>query len=342
MKKMQFGSGEPNQAAPIALSYDKDILIKCLLEDIACDHVDIFTGTECTDIQMGPGCVVVQAGGKAFMGSYVIAADGANSKIVEKLGFNNNRRHIANLYVTSSFIKGFHSPHGDSIVTAVTYVNDKPVYVFLLPRPEGDAWNLLVLTLEGAVDLNSAAAAILKDKKYAAWFKDATPQRDFAAVEHIYSPVIKPFRNNVLIVGDAGACQELECLGAMVTGWKGGCALAAALKEQQLGVAPRALKAYEDWWLNTYIKQYDYQDYLMVFGLAYMFSKPEIIDYIFEQMGAEIFPPTFNPYTAVVHLGNRLQSLMPKIMGERPDVLQQLAGTMSKFPSDVMGATLQR
>ena len=80
----------------------------------------------------------------------------------------------------------------------------------------------------------------------------------------------------------------------------------------------------------------------MVFGLAYMFSKPEIIDYIFEQMGAEIFPPTFNPYTAVVHLGARLQSLMPKIMGERPDVLQQLAGTMSMFPSDVMGATLQR
>ena len=342
MKKMQFGLGEPNQGAPIALSYDKDILIKCLLEDIQCDHVDVFTGTECTDFQMGPGCVVVQAGDKAFIGSYVIAADGANSRIVEKLGFNNNRRHISTLYVKSCFIKGFHAPQGDSIVTAVTYINDKPVYLFLLPRAEGDEWNLIVLTLEGSVDLTLATEAILKDARYAAWFKGVTMQRDFAAVEYIYSPVIKPFRNNVIIVGDAGACQELECLGAMITGWKGGCALAAALKEQQLGIAPRAIKAYEDWWLNTYIKQYDYQDYLTVFGLAYMFSKPEVIDYIFGLMGAESFPATFNPYTAVGLLGGRLQSLMPKIMAERPDILQLLAGTMSTFPSDIMGQTLKK
>ncbi|MCX5901468.1 MAG: FAD-dependent monooxygenase [Proteobacteria bacterium] len=252
MKKMQFGLGEPSQGAPIALSYDKDILIKCLLEDIQCDHVDVFTGTECTDFQMGPGCVVVQAGDKAFIGSYVIAADGANSRIVEKLGFNNNRRHISTLYVKSCFIKGFHSPQGDSIVTAVTYINDKPVYLFLLPRAEGDEWNLIVLTLEGSVDLTLATEAILKDARYAAWFKGVTMQRDFA------------------------------------------------------------------------------------------FSKPEVIDYIFGLMGAESFPATFNPYTAVGLLGGRLQSLMPKIMAERPDILQLLAGTMSTFPSDVMGQTLKK
>jgi hypothetical protein len=59
-------------------------------------------------------------------------------------------------------------------------------------------------------------------------------------------------------------------------------------------------------------------------------------------MGAESFPATFNPYTAVGLLGGRLQSLMPKIMAERPDILQLLAGTMSTFPSDVMGQTLKK
>ena len=53
---------------------------------------------------------------------------------------------------------------------------------------------------------------------------------------------------------------------------------------------------------------------MSIFGLAYMFSKPEVIDYIFGLMGAESFPATFNPYTAVGLLGGRLQSLMPKIM----------------------------
>jgi flavin-dependent dehydrogenase len=341
MKKMQFGYGAAKKTAPIAVSYDKEILIKCLLDDIKSDHIDLFADTEYTDMQFGPGSVVVQAGAKNFVGSCVIAADGTNSRVVQKLGYNNNRRHIANLYVKSSFIKGFHAPYDNSIITAVTFIDDKPVYLFLLPRPEGDEWNFILLTLEGSVDLNAAYDRILKEQKYSSWFKGATTQREFAAIEYIYSPVVKPFRNNVLIVGDAGACQELECLGAMLSGWKGGLALAAALKEQDLGIMPRAIAQYEDWWLNTYIKQYDYQDYLSIFGIAYMFSKAEVIDYVFEQMGTEIFPATFNPYTAVGLIGNRLQSLMPKIMGERPDILQQLAGTMSMFPADIMAQTLK-
>ncbi|MEI6125280.1 MAG: FAD-dependent monooxygenase [Pseudomonadota bacterium] len=340
MNKMQFGCGEEKKQAPIAVSYDKEIVIKNLLQDLACDHVDVFAGTEYTDMQVGPGTIVVQAGDKAFQSSYVIAADGTNSRVVQKLGYNNNRRHIANLYVQSCFIKGFNPPHDNSIITAVTFIDEKPVYLFLLPRPEGGEWNFIILTLEGKVDLPAAYDRITKDTKYAAWFKGATKTQEFAAIEYIYSPIQKPFRNNVLIVGDAGACQELECLGAMITGWRGGLAIAGALKEQELGIVPRAISQYEDWWLNTYIKQYDYQDYLSIFGLAYMFSKPEVIDYIFGLMGAEPFPATFNPYTAVGLLGARLQSLMPKIMGERPDILQQLAGTMLMFPSDIMGRTL--
>jgi flavin-dependent dehydrogenase len=341
MKKMQFGYGQA-KGAPIAVSYDKETMLRCMLADISGERVDLFPETEYTDMQFGPGTVVVQAGGKSFASSCVIAADGTNSRVVQKLGYNNNRRHIANLHVKSCFIKGFNPPFADSIITAVTFIDDKPVYLFLLPRPEGDEWNFIILTLEGSVDLNAAYATITRDQRYASWFKGAQQTREFAAIEHIYSPIQRPFRNNVLILGDAGACQELECLGAMITGWKGGLALAAAFKEQELGIMPRAVAQYEDWWLNTYIKQYDYQEYLSIFGIAYMFSKPEIIDYVFGLLGAEPFAPTFNPYTAVGLLGNRLQAMMPAIMQERPDILQQLAATMFMFPSDVMGATLQK
>jgi flavin-dependent dehydrogenase len=341
MQQMQFGLGPDKQPAPIALSYDKETMLRCLLDDLRSDHVAIHSGTECTDIGFQPGSVVVTAGGKSFTGLCVIAADGTNSRIAEKLGHNRNRRHIANLYVKSYFITGFKPPLGDCILTGIIFLKDKPVYVFLLPRPEGEAWNFLLLTFEASVDLEAAYEAAVSSSGFAPWFSKPRTQREFAAVEAIYSPVVKPFRNNVLITGDAGSCQELECLGAMLSGWKAGLAVAAALKEQQLGVMGTAISQYEDWWLNTYIKQYDYQDYLSVFGIAYMFSKPEIIDYVFGLM-PEPFPPTFNPYTAVKLLGQRLQGIMPRIMAERPDILQQLAGTMLAFPSDVVAQTLQR
>ncbi len=338
MNKLQFGPGE--QQAPIAVSYDKEVMLRCLLDDARQKKVDIFPETEFSALQPGPGSISVAAGGGSLNASCVIAADGANSRVVEFLGYNNSRRHIADLYVVSYFIKGFSPPHDEAIITAVTFINDKPVYIFLLPRPGGEEWNFLLLTLERTIDLKQACEHITSDSRYAGWFAGVEMVREFAAVESILSPVIKPFRNNVLIVGDAGACQELECLGAMLTGWKGGLAAAAAIKEQQLGIPPRAVAAYEDWWLNTYIKQYDYQDYLSVFGIAYIFSKPEIIDYVFGLLG-EPFPPTFNPYTAVKFLGARLQAVMPKIMQERPDILQQLAGKMMMFPADVMAETLE-
>ena len=76
-------------------------------------------------------------------------------------------------------------------MTAVTFLDDKPVYLFLLPRPDGDAWNLLVLTLEGSVDLQQPMKTILKDARYAAWFKGTRMMQEIAAVEQIYSPIIK-------------------------------------------------------------------------------------------------------------------------------------------------------
>jgi flavin-dependent dehydrogenase len=340
MNTMEFGS-QQGTVAPIALSYDKHTMLACLLEDIRSDHVDILAGTECTGLQPGPQGVMVHAGGSAIACSYLIAADGTNSRIVQLLGYNSNRRHIATLSAKSCFIKGFSSPCGEAIITAVTFFNGKPVYMFLLPRPDGDAWNALILSLEGGVDLNAAYDQITLDSRYAPWFGNTVMLCQSAAVEFIYSPVIKPFRNNVLITGDAGACQELECLGAMISGWKAGCAAAAALKEQELGVAPRAIAQYEDWWLNTYIRQYDYQDYLSIFGIAYLFSKPEVIDYVFGLMGAEPFAATFNPYRAVGLINARLQSLVPRIMAERPDILQQLADTMAVFPSDILARTLE-
>lgn len=345
MQSIQFGQDEQGSAPgtprpPIAFSYDKDVLLECLVNEITSDHVDVFSGTEFKEIRWEGPQVVVEAGDKSFRSTFVIAADGTDSRIVEKLGYNHNRRHIANLYVKSYFIEGFNSPCGDAVITGINFMDGKPLYMFLLPRPEGQKWNFITLTFESTIDLNSAYDRIISDSRYAAWFKGVKKVREYAAFEHIYSPVIKPFRNNVLIVGDAGACQELECLGAMVTGWRGGLAVAGALKEQQLGIMPSAIARYEDWWLNTYIKQYDYQNYLSVFGIAYVFGTPEVVDYFFALMD-EPFPATFNPYTAVGMLGQKMQGLFPKIMAERPDILQQVAGRLLMFPSDILAETIK-
>jgi flavin-dependent dehydrogenase len=327
--------------APIALSYDKEVLINDLVNGLKGYQVDIFPRAEFTDITWAGPDVVVTAGGQQFYSSYVIAADGTNSQVVQRLGFNHDRKHIANIYAKTFFLKGFESrTESEAILTGVGFVNEKPVYIFCLPRPEGDLWNILFLTFEKGVNIGDAADQLMKDSRFARSFQHIEKVREFAAMEHIYTPIINPFKNNVLVLGDAASCQELECLGAMITGWKGGLAIAATLKELQLGIAPRAIPEYCDWWLNTYIKQYDYQGYLQVFGVAYMFPRQDIIDYIFGLM-KEPFPPTLNPYTAVRLLGNKLQMIMPQIFAERPDIVPELLPKLFAFPSEILSKTLK-
>ncbi len=264
MKEVRFGTGEDPApgapSAPIALSYDKDIMLECLIKDIQCDHVEIFPGHEFKEIGWEGPDVVVQAGDKAFRSTYVIAADGCNSRVVDKLGYNKSRHHIADFHIKSYFLKGCNPEYKNDLTTAITHIDGKPVYLFFVPRPEKDTWNFLILSFESSIDLNAVYETAMKDPRYADWFKGAEVIREYAAFEHIYSAVVKPFKNNVIIVGDAGSCQELECLGAMATGWKGGLAAAGALKEMQLGLPPQAIPQYLDWWLNTYIKNYDYED----------------------------------------------------------------------------------
>ncbi|MBN2108692.1 MAG: NAD(P)/FAD-dependent oxidoreductase [Deltaproteobacteria bacterium] len=345
MQQLQFGTdGDPTPEAPrapIALSYDKEIMLGCLAVELQSGQVDVFAGHAFKEISWEGPQVVVQAGNVTLRSSYVIAADGCNSRVVEKLGYNANRRHIANLYVKSYVLKGATPPHVNTLITGITHIHGMPLYLFFVPRSDRKDWNLLILTFEKNLDLNTVYETAAADPRYAGWFEGAEIIRTGGAFEHVYSPVVKPFKNNVLIVGDAGACQELECLGAMITGWKGGLAVAGALKEAQLGVPPQALQKYQDWWLNTYIKQYDYQDYLSVFGLTYMLEKPEIIDYVFSLL-SEPFPPTFNPYTAVKYLGTRLQEIFPKMMAERPDVLMQMAPNMLRFAADMFVKTLEK
>ena len=52
MNSMQFGGV---QEAPIALSYDKETMLACLLKEVQGDHVDLLSGTECTGAAVRAG-----------------------------------------------------------------------------------------------------------------------------------------------------------------------------------------------------------------------------------------------------------------------------------------------
>ena len=75
----------------VGISYDKEILLRCLLEEVKDAGVEVFSGINISEISKTYEGVKVSGSGKTFEGFYVIAADGTNSRIAKLLGFNKER-----------------------------------------------------------------------------------------------------------------------------------------------------------------------------------------------------------------------------------------------------------
>ena len=111
--------GNPNELKQlgdngrIAMILDKEVLFRCILEEVEKIGVKVFTGINVTKITKTGEQLRVEGDGKSFYGVYVIAADGANSSIVKNLGFNSKRTFYCQMHAKSWYIKNMNFPEKD-------------------------------------------------------------------------------------------------------------------------------------------------------------------------------------------------------------------------------------
>jgi len=78
----------------IGMIHDKEVLFRCLLEDVEKIGADVFPGIHVAEVTKSGEGLKVEGDGKSFHGSYVIAADGANSSIAVKAGFQQGKNSL--------------------------------------------------------------------------------------------------------------------------------------------------------------------------------------------------------------------------------------------------------
>ncbi len=315
----------------VALSYDKEILLRCLLEEVKEVGVEVFSGINVTDIATTAEGVKVGGSGKTFEALYAIAADGCNSRIAKLLGFNKSRTAYCYLFSKSWYMRNVKAPDLDILISSITYKTVAPGYLFIFPRPYEDDLNVVFLTLDPRVNLDDVANDYMKENPFfSEWFKNAELMEQHASAQYMFSPIIEPYRDRILL-------QELENSGAMISGWKAGNAIVTALKEDRVGLKSQAISNYIEWWKATYIEGYRHEDYIMNFALPFVIDKEEDLNYIFSLV-KDPLPPCWNPYQAIGHLGKLVQSLIPTIQKERPDILPRL-GMMAKPMTEILEST---
>jgi len=307
----------------IGFIFDKEIMFRGLLEEVKACSVDVFSGINVEKVTSMAEGVRVEGSGQSFEGSYVIAADGVNSRVAQVMGMNEGRAYYCNLYAISYYMSGVELPEPNVVVGTNVFLKEGTATLFTLPQATEGIHNIAVYGVDPRVDLEVACDYFMKETFCASWFKNAKKLRGFFANENCYSPIIEPYKDRVLIAGDVGSTQELENQGAMISGWKAGHAISAAVQEENLGLEIKGISQYVNWWKEAYINYYDQEAYIKAFSTPYILTTAEEVNYV-NGLIKETLPAVWHPYTLGVVLGNAMAKVMPIIQRERPDIIQKL------------------
>ncbi len=304
--------------------YSKVDLLKGLLQDVEATGVQVFTGTNVIDHHRQGGINEVRtAEGAVFKGTFTIAADGINSRLMRILNLNRERGFFGTIQGAGYYMTGVTPPYPESVNYPVIFHKSTQypimLWVGLSPYGDDEFWVYSGGCTHPEINYKDVLDETIQDSPFSHWFENAEIVRTHGHVANIWSPTPTPFRDNVLIVGDAGWTVEAECTGSMMCGRKAANAICEALRE---GKPNRdGVRNYIDWWHKNFPDFMDYTEFLQL--LSSSLVGEDIANYLYKLV-TETLPCSLNPYNLLNNINASIMSKMNKIQEERPEILQKL------------------
>jgi flavin-dependent dehydrogenase len=328
-EKIVFGDYAVNikrgKAGRASAVYDKSWLLRGLVEECQRLGVHIFTQANVTDVRkVGEFVRVNTAEGKEVKGVFAIAADGRTSRTARVLGLNKARGFYGTVGSWACEMTNLNLPHPYALHQPLVHSGDPPMLCFIIPRAWDhhgeDVWVAMVGGVNPAVDREATFEYVTKKSRFSGWFTGAKVVKRWGVVGNVYGPIVHPFKDNVIFVGDAGWCQEAEMTGAVMCGWRAAntvtCALTEGMRNEE-GIRP-----YITWWKTYHLEKLDFNVFLKNLLMPLLCTDDEI-DYVFSKI-EETLPTVLDPYEVPTHMGRAMARIIPAIQSERPDLIRKL------------------
>ncbi len=250
----------------------------------------------------------------------VIAADGLQSRLIETMGLNKDREFYVKGPVFEITFAGVEFPYpvGVSSIRGRGMTGGRDGFIFLYPSVEGEnAYSVIVQTRFPALQGPKIIDHFTKESRCAPWFKNARPISRSAALVTLRSPMVTPYVDKVLFIGDAPAYGETLVAGAIRCGYH---AADAVFKEIS---GEKGFEEYRDFWTSNFeyvknpMKRADYTRILLLYG----YLSEDELDFLYklaeergpiEQSGG--IDPS-NEYTAAHRMIAHFMSF-PEVKGE--------------------------
>jgi len=325
---IKLGNYEANQArgthGRLSVTYSKQHLLQGLLTDAESFGVRVFTGTNVVDLRTGrESNKVITAEGKTFESTFVIAADGINSRIVKLLGLNKDRTFYGTLQGISYYMSGLDMPYPEAINYPMLFHKETqyPVMIWIEPSPyaEDEFWVYTGGPSHPKLDYKTELNRCITESPFKKWFPKPVIRKQQAHVSNIWSPVSTVFRDNVLIAGDAGWTIEAECTGSLMCGMKTAPAVTEALRDGK--AKSNSVPQYITWWQKHFTEEMDHTEFLQ--HLTSALAGEDASNYL-NKLVNETLPCSLNPYNLLKSVNASILGKIDRIQEERPDIIRIL------------------
>ncbi|MCK5186417.1 MAG: FAD-dependent monooxygenase, partial [Deltaproteobacteria bacterium] len=210
-----------SQKQRLSATYSKQHLLEGLLKDAGENGCNIYPSTNVIDVvKTSTGVKVLTKEGKTFEGTFVVAADGINSRMAQITGLNKKRLFYGTMTGLGLYLNNFKItyPNAFNWIAFYHHQNRLPMAFVALPTPYPDAefwlWGSFISSPPaGGADIMDEVMYLFKNSAYAHWFEKTEIVRYNCHVLNMWSPAPTPFLDNVIFVGDSAWTVEAECTG---------------------------------------------------------------------------------------------------------------------------------
>lgn len=307
---------------PLAVSINKECLLEGLAQKAEQSGVRIFNNTLAVKAENAEDKVTVTLRQNdrdcAIVSETAIIADGVNSRLVESLGLNKQRKFFAEFHVLTYYMQNMSCLYPPSWMVFIGkgQTPSGMGQLYVLPKPQKDGSVVHEVTygcpVTGKSIITDDLEWFIHQGTFAPWFKQARCVKTLAAVLRFHTPLAEPVAGRILIAGDAASFIEVYMQGALMYGCKAALAIAQHLS------TGTGFAEYTAFWKRTYGYNQPgaIEDATQAFGLHVL--EDEELDYLFSLTDNEQHSGYVNEFSDRKHIMQALRSHMNEIKKDKP------------------------